>query len=354
MPIVVEGVDHPAQDSQNEEEWRSALPTGASGEVPVHLHPLTGLPRPAQQGRLGGFRMPWVIGSILSALFLGFYDLTKKHALRDNAVIPVLFFSTVASASVWGVLMLADAVAPGRLPASLTVDPLSARQHLQLLTKSGIVGLSWFFTYFGIKHLPLSLAAPIRATGPLWTLLGAVLILGERPNWLEGLGIATTLASFLSLSLAGRKEGIHFHRNKWIAFMLLGTLCGAVSSLYDKHLMGTLQFRAGTVQAWFSIYLVAVFLPLVIGWKLRLWPRNTFEWRWSIPLIGLVLLVADFVYFDALRDPEALVSLVSSIRRGSTLVAFLGSLWLFHEKHGLRKLPGVLGVLLGITLTILG
>ena len=64
--------------------------------------------------------------------------------------------------------------------------------------------------------------------------------------------------------------------------------------------------------------------------------------------------MADFLYFDALRNPEALVSLVSSLRRGSTLVAFAGSLWLFREANGRQKLPAVLGIVTGIVLTVLG
>jgi drug/metabolite transporter (DMT)-like permease len=70
--------------------------------------------------------------------------------------------------------------------------------------------------------------------------------------------------------------------------------------------------------------------------------------------MSVALLVADFIYFDALRNPAALVSVVSSLRRGSTLVAFAGGLWLFHETNGRQKLPAVLGVLLGIVLTVLG
>ena len=70
--------------------------------------------------------------------------------------------------------------------------------------------------------------------------------------------------------------------------------------------------------------------------------------------VSLFLLVADFVYFDALRNPEALVSLVSSLRRGSTLVGFAGGLLLFGEKNGLQKLPAVIGILVGIVLTVLG
>ena len=35
---------------------------------------------------------PWVLPTILSAVMLGFYDITKKHAVNANAVMPVLFF----------------------------------------------------------------------------------------------------------------------------------------------------------------------------------------------------------------------------------------------------------------------
>ena len=61
------------------------------------------------------------------------------------------------------------------------------------------------------------------------------------------------------------------------------------------------------------------FLPFAIGWKLRWWPRNEFHWRWSIPVIALSLLVADYLYFCALREPAALVSVVMSLRRENTL-----------------------------------
>ncbi|SDR93805.1 DMT family transporter [Opitutus sp. GAS368] len=298
--------------------------------------------------------MPWIAASLLSALFLGCYELGTKHAVRDNAVLPVLFFANVCSATVWAVLLAGAAVAPGLLPAGLLVAPLTGHQHLLLLGKSALVAASWVCSYFAIKHLPVSLASPVRATGPMWTLLGAVLVLGERPSALEGVGIAITLASFVGLSFAGQREGIHFHRDQWFGFLLAGTLLGALSGLYDKFLLGRAGFSAATVQCWFSIYLAALFLPLAVGWKLRLWSRQVFHWRWSILVVSFALLLADFVYFDALRNPAALVSLVSSLRRGSTLVAFAGGLWLFGEVPSRQKFLAVLGVLTGIVLTILG
>ncbi len=298
--------------------------------------------------------MHWITASLIAAFFLGCYELFTKLAVRENAVLPVLFFSTVCNAVIWTALMLFDALQPGLLPAGLHVEALTVAQHGQLALKSVIVASSWVCTYFAVKHLPMSLASPIRATGPIWILCGALLVLAERPTWLEIAGVATTIASFVGLSLAGREEGIHFHRNKWVFWLLGGTLLGACSALYDRFLLGRVGYSAATVQAWFSVYLAVVFLPVVIGWKLRWWPRNVFHWRWSIILLALALLVSDYIYFTALRDPGALISLVSSIRRASTLVAFTGGLVFFGEKNGRKKLPAVLGVLAGIVMTVLG
>jgi len=297
--------------------------------------------------------MHWIFASLVSAFFLGWYELSIKHAVRDNAVLPVLFFANLCSATVWGGVISAGALLPG-MPAELAVPSLTWLQHLQLLLKSTIVAASWTCSYFAVKHLPVTLASPVRATGPVWTLLGALLVLGERPSLIEALGVVITLGSFFGLSAAGAREGIHFGRNRWIWLLIGGTLLNAVSALYDKFLLGQQGFAASTVQAWFSIYLALLFLPLAVGWKLRWWPRHEFHWRGSIVLMSVFLLIADFVYFSALRDPDALISLVSSFRRGSMLVAFAGGVLLLGEKHWRSKLPAAIGVLIGIVLTILG
>ena len=298
--------------------------------------------------------MNWIAAGLISAFFLGCYDLVTKHAVRDNAVFPVLFFCNLCSALIWIALMCTHAFKPALLPAHLVVDSLTPIQHLQLFAKSAMIAVGWVASYFAIKHLPVSIASPIRASGPLWSLVGAIIVLGERPTWLENLGVAVTLVSFLGLSLAGRGEGAQFHRNKWVGWLFFGTLIMGLSALYDKFLLGRLHLTTATVQAWFSVYLAIIFFPLAVGWKLRWWPRNEFHWRWSVPMLSLTLLVSDFLYFESLRDPHVLVSLVSSIRRGSTIVGFAGGLLFFREKNGLQKLPAVIGILVGIVLTLLG
>ena len=298
--------------------------------------------------------MNWIVATLISAVFLGFYDLSIKHSVRDNAVLPVLFLSNSCSATVWLGLLALQAFHPGTLPESMSVPSLSWVQHGQLIFKSLLVSASWICSYFAVKHLPVSIASPIRATGPLWTFLGALAILAERPTNLELSGMAITLGSFFLLSLAGKSEGVHFHRDKWVGWLMAGTILAGLSGVYDKFLLGRCGFTASTVQAWFTIYMAMIFLPFAAGWKWRWWTRNEFEWRWSIVLLSLSLLIADFLYFSALHDPGALVSLVSILRRGGTLVAFAGGVLLFGERSSRQKLLAVVGILAGIVLTLVG
>ena len=75
--------------------------------------------------------MHWIAAALLSALFLGVYELCTKHAIRNNAVLPVLFFSTLTGALVWGVLLAIDLLSPNTLPHSLITDRLTGFQHLR-------------------------------------------------------------------------------------------------------------------------------------------------------------------------------------------------------------------------------
>ena len=299
--------------------------------------------------------MSWIILSILSAFFLGIYDLLKKSAVRDNAVLPVLFISVAVGAVAWLPAAIWSAVAPGSVPLELfKVETLNLRENLLVLAKSALVGGSWLFSYFAVKHLPLSISAPIRATAPLWTISIAVLAMGERPDGWQWAGIAVILASFYAFSLVGRLEGIHFHRDKWVGFMIVATVLGALSALYDKHLIQSAGFTPSTLQCWFSIYLVIVLAPFQILWWRGAWTRGDFEWRWSIPLIGISLLIADFLYFTAIRQDGALISVISPVRRTAVLVTFTGGVLLYGERNFRRKALCIAGILAGVVLLNIG
>jgi len=293
--------------------------------------------------------MHWFTLSLLSAGFLGFYEIAKKVSVRENAVPPVLFFNVMTSALLWLPFVIWSKAAGETIPFEmLRVASLTGTAHSQLFLKAIIAGSSWIFASFALKHLPMSIAAPIRASSPLWTILIATLFMQERPSPLQWLGIAIILVSFWAFSLVGRREGIQFHRDRWVGFMLLATLLGSLSALYDKYLLQNKNMTPSTVQAWFSIYLVVFMAPLMMHWTVRRRKLERFQWRWAIPMIAILLLVSDFLYFSAISDKDAMISLISPLRRTSVVIAFVAGILMYKEKNWRSKAVCIVTMLTGV------
>lgn len=297
--------------------------------------------------------MSWVFFALLSAFFLGCYNLSVKHAVRDNAVLPVLFFSNALSALVWLAVMGAARSGVG-IPDVLRANTLTGTQHLEIIARAALIATMWMLMYCGVKQLPVSIAGPIQSTNPLWMLVGAVIVLGERLTMMQWLGVAVTIGAFFALSMAGAREGVNFLKNRAVWLLLAGVILAAPSGLYDKWLLGHEHISSATLQTWFSIYLALLFLPIMVLWKFRLWKRSEFHWRWSILLVSLFLLTSDFFFFQALRSPDGLLSIVASIKRSEVLVTFIGGAVIFHENHVRQKIPIVIALLLGVVITMLG
>lgn len=297
----------------------------------------------------------WLWLGLVSMFFLGVYDVCKKHALRENAVLPVLFLSNLAGAAIAVPLLLGSAIMPGILnSAGLLVEPITAAGHQLIFIKSAIISTSWVLAYFALKHLPISIVSPIRASGPVWTIIGAIILFHESPSALQWVGMAVVFAGYFAFSILGREEGIHFHRSKWILFIFLATLIGTSSTLYDKWLIQRLGYTPVQVQVWFTIYLFLIFTVyfLALWWPQR--KRSTpFVWRWSIPLIGVLLYIADYVYFVAVADSDSLIIILSILRRCNVVISFTAGALIFREVNKRRKAWVLLGILLGVALIVL-
>lgn len=299
--------------------------------------------------------MSWIFLSLASALFLGLYDLAKKSSVRDNAVPAVLFLNVSTAAFICTGLLVANRIQPASWAGTVfEVDTLELSDHARLFFKSVIVGTSWSLAFAALKHLPLSIAAPIRSTSPMWTCLLAILLLGERPGWLQASGVLLIVIAFLLFSGVGKLEGLHFHRDRWVIYMVAATALGALSSLYDKYLLQTCGLRPATVQTWFSIYLVVVTLPSTCIWFRNERAANPFQWRWTIPAIAVMLLIADLLYFCAVADTRALISVVSPLRRTAVLIPFVYGTFVLGEQNWRRKAGCICLMLLGVLLISFG
>jgi bacterial/archaeal transporter family protein len=297
--------------------------------------------------------MIWVILALLSAFLLGIYDLLKKYSLRENAVIPVLFISTLTNALIFLPVILYGTYGNHPAHSILNFGHLTFRDHLLFFIKAIIVGSSWVFAYFAVKHLPITILSPIRSSGPLWTISGALLIFNEHLNGFQWIGLGVTLLFYYLFSLAGLREGISFRTNKWVFYMTLATIIGSVSALFDKYLI--MHYNRLVIQGWYYIYMV----PLMLGLLLIIWvPQRDkftpFKWRYTIPLIGICLTLGDFLYFWSLSHPGALVAIVSTIRRGSVIVSFSLGAYYFKEKNIKLKAIILFGILIGIGIILMG
>ena len=296
----------------------------------------------------------WLLLAFISALLLGAYDVFKKVSLKDNAVIPVILTSICISSTILLPFLLVSQFFPSELEGSIFFVPkVDFRTHLFLILKAVIVLTSWLFAYFAMKHLPISLASPIKATQPVWTVVGAILIFGEKLNMFQAAGVGITLLSFFMFSVVGKKEGISLKTNKWFWFIIMATLTGAVSGLYDKYLMK--QFNSMAVQTYYTFY-QAIIMGII---TLFLWAptrkkTTQFKFKWSIAFISLFLVTADFVYFYALTLPDSMISVVSTIRRSGVIVPFLYGAIVMRDKYIKLKVIDLIGVLVGMFLLYLG
>ena len=296
----------------------------------------------------------------MSAAFLGIYDSLKKKALKDNAVIPILFLNTLFSSLIFLPFILLSGMTDMLDGSIFHVASGGWEVHKFIVLKALIVLSSWILGYFGMKHLPLTIVGPINATRPVMVLVGALLFFGERLNVWQWVGVSLAVISFLLLSRSGKKEGIDFKHDHWIYMIVGAAALGAVSGLYDKYLMapagqGGVGLNRMMVQSWYNIYQCFMMLVMLL---LLWWPKHNqttpFHWDWAIIGVSVFLSTADFMYFYSLSLPEAMISIVSMVRRGSVIVSFLCGAMFFREKNLKAKAVDLALVLLGMIFLYIG
>lgn len=301
----------------------------------------------------------WLLLAFVSATLLGFYDTSKKAALKDNAVLPVLFLNTLFSTIIFSPFILDVLVGNDWFAGtSLETAPYQGegnmlKAHLMVVVKAVIVLTSWIAGYFGIKHIPITIVGPINATRPVMVLVGAMLLFGERLNLCQWIGVLLSMLSIYLMSRSSKKENIDFVRNKWMWCVAIGTIMGAVSALYDKFIMTELSPLF--VQSWFNLYqFIMMFIILMVVWYPTREKTTKFHWSWAIPLIAVFVGAADFSYFNALSMEDSMISVVSLIRRGSVLISFACGVIIFKERNLKAKIVDLLLILIGMIFVYFG
>ncbi len=337
----------------------------------------------------------WIVLSFISALCLGFYDISKKIALRENRVIDVLTLSVCISTVLLSVPWVLSRVCPETMTATpFYVPQLNLAAHGLVVVKSMIVLSSWVFAYISLKYLPISVVSPMQATRPMWTLVGALLLFGERLNGWQWLGVSLAIGTVFVFSFRNKqtiRNTRHTPAGRYYVALALAILIGACSGLYDKYLMRSYDHNA--VQVYYTFYQALMMVGVwVIDRGLRMkkeqanwvkkeqanwakkeqakwvkkeqanWAKKEqAKWGleikgawWVIGLISVFLIISDNVYMLALRDPDSLIAVVSTIRRGGAVIGFAYGLLFLKEEDPWKKVACMVGILAGLICLAIG
>lgn len=304
----------------------------------------------------------WTVLAFVSALCLGFYDISKKIALRENRVVDVLTNSVCVSSLFLSIPLIFSRLCPEMmLGTHFYVPSLDGTAHAYTILKSIIVLSSWFFGYISLKHLPISVVSPMQATRPMWTLVGALLLFNERLNGWQWVGILLAIGSIFVFSFRRKtiSNALSTNTNNKYYYICLAfaIISGACSGLYDKYLMR--QYDHNAVQVYYTFYQA---IMMLIAWAI--FNRKNIKYQISnlrfikrigvIVLISLFLIVSDNVYMLALRDPDSMIAVVSTIRRGGAVIGFAYGLLFLKEPDPVRKLCCMGGILAGLICLAMG
>ena len=279
----------------------------------------------------------WLWLSVCSALLLGVYDIAKKRALKRNGVYWILV-GTTALTSLF-------------LSPFLSAGPFS--DHLSLVLKAVLVSASWVSGLKAMERLPLTTVSTIKASRPMFVVIFSIILFGERLNLLQWLGVAVVMAALFLSTRSRHHETDKANSTKGVVYMVVSVLSRASSALYDKYIHQHMEPMF--VQSWTNIYITVLLAAIMLVQYLT--DREHFQplaWDWRIPVIAVLITVSDSLYFFAVKDTDALLSVISMIRRCAVVITFLGGALILKEGHVKDKALDLALMMAGVALLVYG
>ena len=277
----------------------------------------------------------WLWLTVCSALLLGIYDVFKKQALKQNGVYWILVGSC------------------GLTTLFLTpfLTAISLQEHLIVLLKAVLVSISWVSGLIAMKHLPLTTVSTIKASRPMFVVIFSIVLFGERLSLLQWLGVAIVMVALFLSSRSKRHETDKANSARGMVSMIVSVLSGAASALYDKYIIK--GFEPLALQGWTNLYITALLaLILLIQYLADKEHFQGFAWDWRILIIAVLITAADAAYFFAMKDPDAMLSVISIIRRCSVLVTFMGGALILKEGNIRDKALDMVLMMAGVGLLL--
>lgn len=270
-------------------------------------------------------------------------ELLVKQNINENKSYITAFFTVAASSILFLVFFGKE----------LTINFIPHIWYLIIL-KSFILTLAFLMLFKAIQALPVSFVSPMRNLSTVTIALLGLIILSEKLNAIQYLGISIIVLSAYLMELNPKTHKMEKIPSEMFYVVLwLGLV--AILPIMDKILISQINIY----NAWFyPIALCSIILFCLIAFQKELnLVKNQLKTNFAIISgIGIFFLADTMLWFAALAKPTVLVSLAVPIRRISGLfTAFMGGK-IFHEGHyvyrSLIALLMIVGVFMVSGLTI--
>lgn len=281
----------------------------------------------------------WLWLTIVSGALLGLYDIAKKKALESSPL-----FCVLALYSLFNLLFVGY-----EFPGAIHIDGLSLGI---IFIKSLVIFVSWILGFVAIKGLPISIITPFGTLSPLFTVIMGVTVLGERLGWVQVAGLGLIFASYYFIGKIGTIEITGLFKNRNLYFMAAAMFLSACSALIDKVVLK--RVTTGQMQFWFSLFVAGLYLAALAAMRWKDPEKALIKFNWYIPLMSLLLVVSDRIYFTAVKIPDSAISIIMPLRKISIIVsAIIGGI-LFKEKNLRAKFACICILLVGIAVEFAG
>ncbi len=256
----------------------------------------------------------------------------------------------ITAASAASVVVYAPLVAVVLYVQGYAFQPM----HLALMFGSGMIHMAYFLLLDRAYRSggDLSIVYPLaRATGPLITIVVAIMVLGERPSALALCGAVLIGAS--ALLLTGNPFKWHKTEARHaVGFALLTGCTVAAYSVWDKASVANWLIAPILYDFGCNIFRVAALVPFVQ----RRWPGTIGKaWRERRGTVVAIAVLSPLAYILVLTAMVFTpVSLVAPAREVSILFAALMGAHFLREGDVGRRAAAAVGMVLGISGLTLG
>ena len=279
----------------------------------------------------------WVLLTTLYSIVIGFYNCTKKKAVKINSVYEIFAYFSVIAFIITALI-------------SKNIIALEFKYFAMIILKTILITVSWLIAGYVINKVPISLYAVLMLSKILFSIVLSVLILGERITITTFIGIIIVIIGLILVNYNSNTKEKKEISIKYLILLLFACLLSSMSAILDKKIL--LYITSGQLQFWFLLFLTIAFWLVLIIKEKKISLKSVKNNYW-IPLMAISLVIADRLLFMANEIPESKVSVMTILKQLSTIeIIVLGKI-MFKENMIMKKMMCSLLIIIGIIFTLI-